>query len=136
MMNHFSITDDNVEERDLVAFISINDTGKDSYFKRNHKNVLTLHFDDVDKDGETSPTNYGDTKAFSEDQANEIIEFIKKNSGAEDFIVHCHAGISRSGAVGRFINDYLGGDKELFERMNPRIVPNGRVLELLNKFFH
>jgi len=41
------------------------------------------------------------------------------------------AGISRSGAIGLFINDFFGGDKELFKKENPYIHPNWRVFTML-----
>jgi len=42
------------------------------------------------------------------------------------------AGVSRSGAVGEFVNGYAQGDWARFKRDNPQILPNGRVLRMLN----
>lgn len=132
-----SITDNNVNEFFKIAFISINDSNGSFYnkplFEQEHSNVLTLWFDDVEKDGQISPTNKEFTKAFTNEQAKSILEFLKINKNAETFLVHCAAGISRSGAVGQFILDYLKGDKDFFNIKNRHILPNGRVLRMLNE---
>lgn len=128
------ITDENVESFDSVMFISIMDTicSLPAWFSENHDNVLNLRFDDVENDGEVSPTQKESTKAFSEEQAKQLYEFIKKHREKETCIVHCMAGISRSGAVGTFVNGYAQGDWEYFKRTNPYISPNPRVHRMLN----
>ena len=126
--------DENIEVIPL-AFISINDTHGDwsvSWLLRDHPNVLRLWFDDVETDLELSPTNKETCRAFTEDQAKQVFEFIKENKD-KNFLVHCSAGISRSGAVGSFILDYLEGDKEYFAEHNKHIHPNGHISRLLNK---
>lgn len=131
------LSDENVETTAWnFMFISITDTDQFSesrkpYFKQNHKNVFNLSFDDVEKDGENSYTQEFNTIAFSEKQAKELFNFINKNSDADIAIVHCMAGISRSGAVGLFINDYFDLDYERFKRDNPQIAPNQKVFRLL-----
>ena len=136
-MGERGIDDKNVEEQmNGVALISINDTSGNwstSWFDADHPNVLRLWFDDVFADTEKSPTNKNECRAFTEKQAQKIFQFIKENKD-KDFIVHCSAGISRSGAVGAFINDYLDSDKEFFHKFNAdRIFPNAHVSILLNK---
>jgi len=139
LMLRNNINDDNVDDRDKIMLISIVDTdiwndGREHYFKENHENVFNLEFDDVEHDGEPSPTNWNKgTKAFSEQQAKELFEFINKNRDKTSCVVHCMAGISRSGAVGTFINGYCGGDWDFFKRMNPQISPNARVERMLNQ---
>ena len=130
------ITDENVELRDTVIFISVVDTDQFSYigehyFKFNHENVLNLQFDDCEHDGEPSPTQNKGTKAFSVEQAKEVFNFVKKHRDKETCIVHCAAGISRSGAIGSFINGYTQGDWYEFKRNNLQINPNPRVLRML-----
>jgi len=138
IMKQNGIDDSNVEQFNSILFISITDTDnfidrKEPYFKENHDNVINLSFDDVEHDGEPSPTNFGKgTRAFSEKQAKQLYEFIKKNREVETCLVHCMAGISRSGAVGTFINGYCRGDWERFKRDNPQIAPNARVSRMLN----
>ena len=137
VMNHHKITDENVEKFDSIFFISIVDTdqfseSREPHFKEDHENVMNLAFDDVEHDLEASPTQQYGCKAFSEKQANALFNFIKKHRDKETCIVHCMAGISRSGAVGTFVNGYAQGDWEKFKRDNPYIHPNGRVHRMLN----
>jgi predicted protein tyrosine phosphatase len=139
IMEQHSITDKNVEKFDSIMFISIIDTQcrRDPWFKENHENVMNLRFDDVEHDGEASPTQEDSTRAFSEAQAAELYEFIKRNREKETCIVHCHAGISRSAGCGLFVNDYTKGDIERFKRDNPQISPNQRVFRMLkNEWFN
>ena len=130
------IDDHNVEARLTgSALISINDTHGQwsvSWFHRDHPNVLRLWFDDVENDYEVSPTNKGQNRAFTKEQAQQIIDFALDNRDRE-FIVHCTAGISRSGAVGQFLVDFLEGDKEYFKRRSSHISPNGHVSRTLNR---
>ncbi len=48
-------------------------------------------------------------------------------------IVHCAAGVSRSGAVGLFVRDYFSLDYSEFKRQNPHIVPNLWVSKVLRE---
>lgn len=136
LMESNDLTDINVEAKGKnIALISINDTlggWSEPWFKEDHANVLRLWFDDVENDLQVSPTNRRQCKAFTEEQAKQVVEFIDRNKD-KNFIVHCAAGISRSGAVGRFISDYLGTDKDRFKNMNPHILPNSHVSRLLHK---
>jgi predicted protein tyrosine phosphatase len=136
MLNN-KITEENVEEKEKAFFISINNTeGVDKeyknrqYFKENKKNVLILYFDDINED-----VNEDDlvAKAMDEIQALELLNFINNNKNKETCIIHCSAGISRSGAVGSFICDYLKQDYEQFKKDNPIIHPNSHVLSILKK---
>ncbi len=139
LMIRKGITNDNVEEYKNTFFISINDTcGTDEkpYFE-NKENVKTLFFDDVEKDLEVpvigSNEKYVIVKTFTEEQAKDLLKFIDKHKNKKNCFIHCTAGISRSGAVGTFINEYIKGDKDEFKRTNPYIYPNEHVLRLLNQ---
>jgi len=134
LMKQNGINDDTVERFDSIMFISIVDTQNQEgpYFKEDHDNVINLRFDDVEHDGESSPTQEIQTRAFSELQAKMLYEFIKKHREKETCIVHCMAGISRSGAVGTFINGYCQGEWERFKKDNPYVIPNPRVHRMLN----
>lgn len=139
LMNQHIKEEKNVDKEPFskIAFISINDTSGmwgTSWFSEDHPNVLRLWFDDTSKDGVPSPTiESSSTKAMTIDQAKQIVEFIKKNKDAKQFIVHCSAGISRSGAVGEFIADYIGFDRNEFLRDNPAIHPSPYVSSLLKR---
>jgi predicted protein tyrosine phosphatase len=68
---------------------------------------------------------------MSKEQAKECYEFIKRNQRIKNWFIHCTAGISRSGAIAQFINDYLCGDIEEFKQNNLCISPNTHVSMLL-----
>ena len=128
-----NITRSNVGERDDVFFISINYTGdfiKIPYFVESGKNVCVLYFDDVD--GDTGGQN-----PMTEHQGRELIQFLLEQQvqGKTMCIVHCTAGISRSGAIGAFVNDLFGGSYASFVKRNPQIQPNAYVSALLNRLY-
>ena len=74
-------------------------------------------------------------RAMTEQQGKQIIEFIKKidPEKTEYLIMHCFAGISRSGAVGTFCAEYFKDyiDIQEFKITNFRIDPNPHVLRIL-----
>lgn len=146
-MIYNDINDNNVESQDAM-FISINEIyqpysgwyddkiGVKSHFKHHHSNVMIMHFPDI---GEASVQKYVGMgygfNIFNKYKARRLYEFIKQNKNKSMAIIHCAAGISRSGAVGTFIYDLYGHDSmtwEEFKRKNPRIQPNSYVLSLLN----
>ena len=139
LMCENGISNENVESREDACFISINGTiaiTEKPYFSGNKKNVLVLFFDDVDADAEIPILGTGKTelnKAFTEQQAKEVIDFLEHNKDKAQCFVHCAAGYSRSGAVGAFANDYFGGNWFEFKNNNPAIKPNGRVMVMLNR---
>ena len=100
-------------------------------------NVLNLRFDDVDAD-ELDVWCYGENagkitaKGISREQVKDIVDFVLRNKD-KNFHVHCHAGISRSGAVGSFIVQLLDGDTREFFANHPHIHPQQRVLRMLKK---
>lgn len=126
------VTDKTVEEKTKVAFISINDSvGSEPYFKKAHPNALTLFFEDIVEPIE-SMENF---KLFSDEQAIKLVNFIEKNKD-KSFIIHCEAGISRSGAVGQFINDtYKNMTDEEFKKQNKYISPNQYMYHKLIKAY-
>jgi predicted protein tyrosine phosphatase len=131
VMEMNNVTNDNVEEKDIF-FISINNTNEPEYKPHfeNKSNVLVQYFDDLDEDVEDKGLLF---KAFTEEQGKELIAFIDKNKHKKQCILHCTAGISRSGAIGTFVSLYLGGDYDKFKRDNPYISPNAHVMSILNK---
>lgn len=111
-MKELGLNDDNVEKTNL-AFVSIigtpnclkyylDEEGTKHYFK-DHPNVINLDFDDITCD-EIEWKGYK-IKGFSMEQAQKLFEFIENNID-KDFYIHCRAGMSRSQAVGAFINDF------------------------------
>lgn len=146
-MEYNMIDDDNVETQDAM-FVSINpayqeqllygrkDVGvQTSYFKRQHSNVMIMHFGDYGEEFVVKVAHEGPTGIFTPFKAKKLYEFIKRNKDKRMAIVHCSAGISRSGAVGTFIFDLYGRDTmtwEEFKRKNPKIQPNQHIIRLLN----
>ena len=92
------------------------------------ENLLVLYFDDVDE---------GQPHAMTPEQAKQIVDFARIED-PRPIIVHCTAGISRSGAVGEvlnwYFNRYLEDDQEDYQRfqiMHRDLVPNAHVRRLL-----
>lgn len=88
--------------------------------------LLALFFDDVD----------GGEHAMTPDDARRIVDFIRR--GEAPIVVHCSAGISRSGAVGSVLNWYFnrflaGNETDYweFEFRHPDLIPNAHVRKLL-----
>lgn len=83
------------------AVISI--TGSCTYptnLKDGWERVLRLEFDDIDIEEEPY-------QMFTEQQAREVIAFVQDCTlcGIDGILVHCHAGVSRSAAVSKWIAD-------------------------------
>ena len=128
LMDKNNISDKTIEEKTDLAVISINDSYGSwsiSWFDNDHPNVLRLWFDDISE-------NIDIYIAFSAEQAQWILDFLETNKDKETFIVHCSAGIARSGAVAQFICDYFRCDNKEFRKANPHISPNPYVLRVLN----
>lgn len=131
ILTHLGITNDNVESLGDYTFISIlnSDSMGDNigYFEENKRNVLILKFDDV------IDPDHG--VLFTDDQSIEIINFISLNRDnilKGKCVIHCSAGVSRSGAVGTYLNRKFEFDEILFGEFNPNIMPNELVLDILN----
>jgi predicted protein tyrosine phosphatase len=92
-----------------------------------HPNVLTLNFDDVISQWDS------DTILFDESMAEQVIAFLNTVEQGDELIVHCFAGISRSGAIGLFAARFLGLDLEDFFSQHPHISPNPLVLRVLDE---
>jgi len=77
-----------------------------------------------------------DDKLFNWRQAKEIINFgdgINKGKDKSVLVIHCDGGISRSGAVSTFLNDYYGLNFRDFKKRNPKIKPNHYILRVLRE---
>lgn len=78
-----------------VSVISIRDPGEVVSNLAGWEKVLSIECHDIDCAVEGF-------KLFSNDQAAQIIDFIKDSNF---ILIHCHAGVSRSGAVAKFISE-------------------------------
>lgn len=108
------------ERTDSYAVISIQDSHTGGFgfeFCENKfcKGVLTLYFDDTIKEVDGAVL-------FSNEHAEQIIDFILSHRDAETLLVHCYAGQSRSRAVAAFAVELLGGDNSAyFETGSPNM---------------
>jgi predicted protein tyrosine phosphatase len=94
-------------------------------------NVKTFRFDDEEPFKSRVPEN-----CMSHEQAHELFSFLAKvhaDPAEIELHVHCEAGVSRSGAVVTFVQEWLRLDYDEFRRMNPQIVPNLHVLKQLRR---
>jgi predicted protein tyrosine phosphatase len=96
---------------------------------------ISICFDDITKkEFEIKVKNNDKLKLFSLDHAKSIISFIDSINKSQDIktlVIHCAAGVSRSGAVGLFANRYLNLDEKELSYNNPLIKPNEYILDLL-----
>jgi len=124
------------------------------WFSRRHRNVLNMTFDDI-----TSPekwqllSQFGNSRSsddtsgnasaekdyvlFDRNMVREIADFVDDNHKASTWIVHCSAGISRSGAVSLWLKDWLKF-KYGIDAVNvdgKYALPNSHVLSELNRMF-
>ena len=132
-----------VELLEKSKIISINsswgfdDTPPFSEDLLNHPHLLTLTFDDICNEPETLE-DLGNAILFNEDMAHAIMRFV--DDGKISLLVHCTAGISRSGAVGEVLNWYFNrylesntADDEDFVQNNRQIMPNTIVRRIMLK---
>ena len=136
-------TADEVELLDSYKIISINSTwGWDSEppFSpelRGHEHLLILKFDDIANEPET-PEDLGEAVMFTSEMAERIMRFV--DDGGMPLLIHCAAGISRSGAVGEALNWYFNRyltdnrtDYDDFVQNNRQILPNPIVRRIMMK---
>ena len=136
-------TPDEIELLDNSKIISINSSwGWDSEppfspALRRHAHLLVLNFDDVAQEPER-PEDLGRLVMFSPEMAERIRRFV--DDGALPLLVHCAAGISRSGAVGEVLNWYFNRyltdnetDYNDFIQNNHQILPNPIVRRIMMK---
>lgn len=76
---------------------------------------------------------------FSHEIADRIMRFV--DDGKMPIIIHCTAGISRSGAIGSVLNRYYNsilannkGDYDAFFLMNSKIMPNPNIVRAFLQF--
>lgn len=99
------------------------------------REMLSLRFWDVTTENfRLIVSKYPTCVLFGKGHAKRIVSFIdmvKLLIEDASLIVHCDAGISRSGAVGSFAAKYLDLDPEDFHKLNPNIFPNPHVYRVL-----
>jgi predicted protein tyrosine phosphatase len=112
-----------LEPTEGTVMISISAPGNPADLKEGWEDVLRLEFDDVVK----VPKNMPEIRPFCQTHVDAIHEFVDKHVAAsKDFAVHCDAGVSRSVAVGVFLNEIHGGDLNL-HAISTTAAANSRV---------
>lgn len=110
--------------------------GDDYAFRPDDERFITLFFDDCIP-GKEWFDRYPGAKPFTVEQAAKVIDHIEAAvaRGDENVIVHCSAGISRSGAIASFIVDnFTDMDYQEWKSQNaPQIHPNEYVYGLLRR---
>jgi predicted protein tyrosine phosphatase len=122
--NMIAMVEKNPNIADRCFIISIGDPDDDLVFETEHPRVLSLRFHDH-CDSELS---------FADEHAEAILDFLEQVENS-DLIVHCGAGVSRSGAVAEFAAEYFRQkiDPREFTRNNSQIMPNQFVKKILVK---
>lgn len=127
-------------DHENVAVISITNSEDEPIVARSQK-YLPLVFDDLRPSTAGTATawdseilvNIRNSQPMTYKQAMLLHYFIEQLPKEVDtIIVHCSAGISRSGGVARFLSETLPGvNEERFAKDNPQIQPNTWVHDLL-----
>lgn len=107
------INDETVDSFENEYFISIIPTkGPDSkvIFLRDHRNVITMRFDDV-------LTNDEKKTAITKEQAKELAKFIKGIPQNTTVHIHCVHGFSRSTAIATAVINRFGKGNKLVDHL-------------------
>lgn len=132
-----------------IAIISINNSENCDVIDEYHickdaPNVLNLNFDDIDPIALGLPENsvsytyenlyelgtYTTVNFFTREMANKCVKFIEENKD-KHFFIHCSAGISRSQAFVKYINNIYYENEFYTNPNNPCMHPNGYVFQKL-----
>jgi len=100
------------------------------------QSTLSLRFWDISKLDDEVKEKYPSAILFNDDHATQVIDYLdglKKEEEDSMLVVHCFAGISRSGAIGGFACDYFGMDYLPFAESNPCIMPNAHISGMLRR---
>lgn len=89
--------------------------------------LLTMHVDDV---GEESGHWF---HPFTPTHADRLATWFDLADKQRPFLVHCWAGVSRSGAVGLWLAERLGYTEEEYLNANPRVRPNPYIIQVLRQ---
>jgi len=150
-MQDNNLYDCNIEKWTNLAIISISNSFDDEladdifangpsshWFRLPHKNVLNLNFDDIVAPEEWKAiSECSRFVLFNEDMAHQIVKFVDTNRFAYIWIVHCSAGVSRSGAISKWLKDWLEYKYGIVAKNVDGLyaLPNPYVLMILNRLF-
>lgn len=132
-----NFTDEKFKYYDYACFISILDVDNNEHkFDLTIDNFLQVRMWDIEKD--IYNKNDITYKKPSHTELEKIVKFVNKHKDKICFIVHCSAGISRSGAVVTFIKEKFINEVDIdkFNKENKYIQPNLYVLKKLREIDH
>ena len=119
-----------------VFVVSIVDPEEAPIFAADTDRIITLRFHDLDPEWPVDPER--DPRPsyvfMNEEDAKRIVNHVVKfheHPEPWELLVNCMAGISRSGAVGTFVQRVVGIPAEQFLTQNTGLRPNPYVLKLL-----
>lgn len=67
------------------------------------RDILRLRFDDL----AVGSADHETAVSITEDQARQVVQFVKSHKDKKKFVIHCFAGMSRSRSTAGAIADYL-----------------------------
>jgi len=114
--------------------VSIIDPEEEPIFEEDTDRIVTLRFHDLDPEWPVNTDLDPKYVFMSADQARQIVDHLLRfhaHPAPWEFLVNCMAGISRSGAVGTFVQRVADIPDEHFLTQNTGLHPNGYVLKLL-----
>jgi predicted protein tyrosine phosphatase len=128
------LANDNIDNPEFFKenfFISVIDMGLNDILEES-ENIINLHFADIPYPIK-GHIHFDETHAM---KVKTLLNRIKNTPGESGRLyINCHAGVSRSGALGTYAREYLDMDYQEFKNMNPHIVPNRHVLKVLGGDF-
>lgn len=120
-----------------VFYLSINnpDDVDKTPFREDSKDFKSMWFYDIEESfiHHKSGITYD---VITDNQLQEIYDYLIEHKDYDYFIVHCTAGVSRSGAVGAFANDLFGEVYQTFKSRNKSINPNSYISSKLKELFY
>lgn len=125
-----NFTSENIKRYDYAAFISILDPDNEETKYEPADNFLQVKMWDIEQDEESKGRFFPKPP---DSELKKIVEFVEKHKDKICFIVHCSAGVSRSGAVVTYIREKYNVDYEEFRKENKSINPNRYILNQLWK---
>ena len=118
-----------------VALVSIREPAEHVDLASTWRTVLKLEFHDSDPSKDFNPLGicYDDQVLFDEIMAKNVIEWLNSLPyDVDSVIVHCHAGVSRSAAVAKFICTYYNMNHHILDNYS---LYNKHVYRVLNSVF-
>lgn len=126
-----NVSNEYIKSKSDWVFVSILDEDNtEKKYDTSLPNFLQVKMWDIVEDLTSGDKHY---KKVSDEELIRVVDFINANSDKSNFVVHCSAGISRSGAVARWIAEKFEVNSKDFYKNNPYIQPNLYILKRLKE---